>query len=176
MALLLGFGLRACCTTFAGPPAGSSGGEPAGGAPVCAVAVARSASKLAGCKKASPSTTGGRAAFAVNFSLSPLSAEDFTMAEINKLSAGQALDKLRGTDAPRSRMTRLDEEIGALDEETQRLRMTRRRLERDQRSSSTRSNGQQANAGRAAKLIVSGIVTVGLVVVILVVARNAGLF
>jgi len=175
MALLLGFGLRACCTTFAGPPAGSSGGEPAGGAPVCAVAVARSASKLAGCKKASPSTTGGRAAFAVNFSLSPLSAEDFTMAEINKLSAGQALDKLRGTDAPRSRMTRLDEEIGALDEETQRLRMTRRRLERDQRAGSTRSDGQQANTNRVTKLIISGI-TIGIVIVILILAWNGGLF
>jgi len=54
------------------------------------------------------------------------------MAEINKLSAGQALDKLRGADAPRSKMTRLDEEIRALDQETQRLRMTRRRLERNQ--------------------------------------------
>jgi len=175
MALLLGSRLRACCTTFAGPPAGSSGGEPAGGAPVCAVAVARSASKLAGCKKASPSTTGGRAAFAVNFSLSPLSAEDFTMAEINKLSAGQALDKLRGTDAPRSRMTRLDEEIGALDEETQRLRMTRRRLERDQRAGSTRSDGQQANTNRVTKLIISGI-TIGIVIVILILAWNGGLF
>jgi hypothetical protein len=98
------------------------------------------------------------------------------MAEINKLSAGQALDKLRGTDAPRSKMTRLDEEIGALDQETQRLRMTRRRLERDQRSGSTRPNGQQANPGRTTKLIVSGIVTIGLVVVILILAWNGGLF
>ena len=117
----------------------------------------------------------GRAAFAVNFSLSPLSAEDFTMAEINKLSAGQALDKLRGTDAPRSRMTRLDEEIGALDEETQRLRMTRRRLERDQRAGSTRSDGQQANTNRVTKLIISGI-TIGIVIVILVLAQNGGRF
>jgi hypothetical protein len=98
------------------------------------------------------------------------------MAEINKLSVGKAVDKLRDTDAPRSKMTRLDEEIDALDRETQRLRMTRRRLERDQRPGSTRFNSQQANSGRAAKLIVSGIVTIGLVVVILVVAWNGGFF
>jgi hypothetical protein len=30
------------------------------------------------------------------------------MAEISKLSVGQALDKLRGTDAPSSKMTQLD--------------------------------------------------------------------
>ena len=98
------------------------------------------------------------------------------MAEINKLSASQALDKLRGTDAPRSKMTRLDEEIGALDEETQRLRMTRRRLERDQRAGSTRPAGQEANTGRAAKLIISGIITIGMVVVIFILASNGGLF
>ena len=98
------------------------------------------------------------------------------MAEINKLSVGKAVDKLRDTDAPRSKMTRLDEEIGALDRETQRLRMTRRRLERDQRSGSTRPNGQQVNTGRTTKLIVSGIIAIGLIVVILVVARNGGLF
>ena len=97
------------------------------------------------------------------------------MAEINKLSVGQALDKLRGTDAPRSKMTRLDEEIGALDQETQRLRMTRRRLERDQRSGSTRSDGQEVNTGRVTKLIISGI-TIGIVIVILVLAQNGGRF
>jgi hypothetical protein len=94
------------------------------------------------------------------------------MAEINKLSVGKAVDKLRDTDAPRSKMTRLDEEIDALDRETQRLRMTRRRLERDQRSGSTRPNGQQVNTGRTTKLIVSGIIAIGMIVVILVVARN----
>jgi hypothetical protein len=98
------------------------------------------------------------------------------MAEINKLSVGKAVDKLRDTDAPRSKMTRLDEEIDALDRETQRLRMTRRRLERDQRSGSTRPNGQQVNTGRTTKLIVSGIIAIGMIVVILVVARNGGLF
>jgi hypothetical protein len=60
------------------------------------------------------------------------------MAETTKLSVGQALEKLRGTEAPKSRMTRLDEEIDALDKETQRLRAARRRIERDQRDSSTK--------------------------------------
>jgi hypothetical protein len=60
------------------------------------------------------------------------------MAETTKLSVGQALEKLRGTEAPKARMTRLDEKIDALDKETQRLRATRRRIERDQRDSSTK--------------------------------------
>ena len=62
------------------------------------------------------------------------------MAETTKLSVGQALEKLRGTEAPKSRMTRLDEKIDALDKETQRLRAARRRIERDQRDSSTKRN------------------------------------
>jgi hypothetical protein len=97
------------------------------------------------------------------------------MAEINKLSVGQALDKLREADAPRSKMTRLDEEIGALDQETQRLRMTRRRLERDQRAGSTRPDCQEANIGRVTRLIISGI-TIGIVIVILILAWNGGRF
>jgi len=56
------------------------------------------------------------------------------MAETTKLSVGQALEKLRGTNTPKPKMTRLDEEIDALDQETQRLRAARRRLERDQRA------------------------------------------
>jgi hypothetical protein len=56
------------------------------------------------------------------------------MAETTKLSVGQALEKLRGTDTPKTKMTRLDEKIDALDKETQRLRAARRRLERNQRS------------------------------------------
>jgi len=98
-----------------------------------------------------------------------------TMAEIIKLSAGQALDKLRGADAPRSKMTRLDEEIRALDQETQRLRMTRRRLERNQRAGLTRPDGQEANTGRVTKLIISGAM-IGIVVVTLVLAWNGWLF
>ena len=96
------------------------------------------------------------------------------MAEITKLSVGRALDKLRGTDAPRSRMTRLDEEIGALDEETQRLRMTRRRLERDQRAGSTGPDAQKANARHVTKLKISGII-IGIVIVIAILAWMWGL-
>jgi len=55
------------------------------------------------------------------------------MAEINKLSAGQALDKLRRPDV-QSKQTRFDEKTNALDEDIQRMRATRRRLERDQRA------------------------------------------
>ena len=44
------------------------------------------------------------------------------MAEITKLSVGQAIDKLRGTDEPASKMARLDEKMDALDEETRQLR------------------------------------------------------
>jgi hypothetical protein len=41
--------------------------------------------------------------------------EDFTMAEINKLSVGQAIDKLRGKDAPKSEMEQLDQKIEELE-------------------------------------------------------------
>jgi hypothetical protein len=60
------------------------------------------------------------------------------MAETTKLSVGQALEKLRGTDLPKSKITRLDEKIDTLDQETQRLRAARRRLERDQRAGSAK--------------------------------------
>lgn len=60
------------------------------------------------------------------------------MAEITKLSVGQALDKLRGADAPKPKITRLDEKIDALDQEIQRLRAARRHVERDQRNNSTK--------------------------------------
>jgi len=58
------------------------------------------------------------------------------MAKTSKLDVGKALDKLRGTDLPKSKMTRLDENIDALDQEIQRLRAARRRVERDQRAGS----------------------------------------
>lgn len=57
------------------------------------------------------------------------------MAETTKLSVGEALDKLRGTGAPKLKITQLDEKIETLDEETRRLRAARRRPERDQRGS-----------------------------------------
>ena len=46
------------------------------------------------------------------------------MAEINKLSAGQALDKLRRPDV-QSKQTRLDEKMNALNEDIQRMRATK---------------------------------------------------
>ena len=64
--------------------------------------------------------------------------EDFTMAEINKLPVGQVLDKLRSADVPKSKITRLDEKTEALEQEIQRLRAARRRLERNQRPGSTK--------------------------------------
>ena len=48
-----------------------------------------------------------------------------------RLSVDKALEKLRGSDETKSRMTLLDEKHKALDEELQRLRAERRRLERD---------------------------------------------
>jgi len=51
------------------------------------------------------------------------------MAEINKLSAGKVLDKLRRDDAPKkSKLMQLDEKAEKMDEEIQRLRATTRRL------------------------------------------------
>jgi hypothetical protein len=49
------------------------------------------------------------------------------MADTTKLSVGKALEKLRADD-PKSKATRLDEKIDALDKETQRLRAMRRSL------------------------------------------------
>src|SRR6516165_11808970 len=66
--------------------------------------------------------------------------EDFTMAEINKLSVGQAIDKLRGKDAPKSEMEQLDQKIEELDEATQRLRSERHRIERDQRANQNKAS------------------------------------
>ena len=60
------------------------------------------------------------------------------MAEINKLPVGQVLDKLRSNDVPKSKITRLDEKTEALEQEIQRLRAARRRLERNQRADSTK--------------------------------------
>ena len=48
-----------------------------------------------------------------------------------KLDVGTALEKLRGSDEPRSRMSILDEKNKALEEEIRRLRAERLRLERD---------------------------------------------
>jgi hypothetical protein len=60
------------------------------------------------------------------------------MAEISKLPVGQVLDKLRSTDVPKSKITWLDEKTEALEQEIQRLRAARRRLERNQRAGSNK--------------------------------------
>jgi hypothetical protein len=103
------------------------------------------------------------------FARSTSSAEDFALAEISKLSVGQALDKLRGTDAPASRMTELGGKIDALDKEMQLLRATSRRVERDQRAASTGSDVPEAVVGRAINSKTLWM-TIGLVIVILVMA------
>ena len=59
------------------------------------------------------------------------------MAETAKLSVGQVLEKLRGTDVPKLKRKWLDEKIEALNQGTQRLRAASLRLERDQRGGST---------------------------------------
>jgi hypothetical protein len=97
------------------------------------------------------------------------------MAETTKLSVGQALEKLRGTDAPKAKMARLDEKIGTLDQETQRLRAMRRRLERDQRAGSNGRDAQEANTRRGTKLKILGII-IGIVIVIPILAWKWGLF
>jgi hypothetical protein len=48
----------------------------------------------------------------------------------NKLDVGKALEKLRGSEEPKTRMTIVDEKNKALDEEIRRLRAERRGLER----------------------------------------------
>lgn len=93
------------------------------------------------------------------------------MAETTKLSVGQALDKLRGTGSPESKMTRLDEKIGAIDEEMQRMRAINRRIERDQRAGSTGRDAQNANTNvrSGAKLKILWI-AIGMVIVISILA------
>jgi hypothetical protein len=93
------------------------------------------------------------------------------VAETTKLSVGQALEKLRGTDAPKAKMARLDEKIGTLDEETQRLRAMRHRLERDQRARPTGRDAQEANTRPVAKLKILGIIF-GVVIVIPITKRT----
>ena len=50
------------------------------------------------------------------------------MADPTRFSVGKALEKLRGTNDLKSKKTRLDEKIDALDEETPRLRAMRHSL------------------------------------------------
>jgi hypothetical protein len=55
------------------------------------------------------------------------------MAETSKLSVEKALEKLRGSDSPKSKNAQHDDKIDALDEEIERMRAQRRRLEQHQR-------------------------------------------
>jgi hypothetical protein len=55
------------------------------------------------------------------------------MAETTKLSVEKALEKMRGSDPPKSKSARLDEQIEVLDEEIKRMRAQRLRLDRHQR-------------------------------------------
>ena len=96
------------------------------------------------------------------------------MADITKLSVGQALEKLSGTDAPKAKMARLDEKIDTLDQETQRLRAMRHRIERDQRAGPTERLAQETNVRRVTKLKILGI-TIGIVIVIPILAWMWGL-
>jgi hypothetical protein len=52
----------------------------------------------------------------------------FAIVDTTKLSVGKALEKLSGTDKPKSNVARLDEKNDALDKEMQRLRAMRRSL------------------------------------------------
>jgi hypothetical protein len=97
------------------------------------------------------------------------------LAETTKLSVGQALEKLRGTDAPKAKMARLDEKIYTLDEETQRLRAMRSRIERGQRAGPTGIEAQPANVRRVTKLKIFGII-MGIIIVIPILAWKWGLF
>ena len=92
------------------------------------------------------------------------------MAEINKLSVGQAVDKLRGTDVPEeSKLTRLRRKNAELDEDMQRMSATRHRLEWDQRAGSTGCDAQKANARHVTRPKILGIV-IGIVIVIFILA------
>ena len=95
------------------------------------------------------------------------------MAEINKLSAGQALDKLRRPDV-QSKQTRLDDKMNALNEDIQRMRATRRRLERDQRAAATTTNDAQGMNARPGNKngpypIRAVLAVVGLVLLVLII-------
>jgi hypothetical protein len=66
------------------------------------------------------------------------SAEEVTVAEINKLSVGKVLDKLRSNDAQKaSKTTHLEKKIETTDEEIQRLRAASLRLKRGPRAGRT---------------------------------------
>jgi hypothetical protein len=91
------------------------------------------------------------------------------MAHTDKLSVGQALDKLRGgSDTPLSKMQQLDSKIDSLDEEMRRMRATSRKVERDQRAAATAPQAQDVVPGRRPiRLWVLGITAALAIVLIL---------
>jgi hypothetical protein len=94
------------------------------------------------------------------------------MAEIEKLSVGKVLDKLRRADASSSKCRRLDE----LDDEIQRLRAQNRRLERDQRAASTaRGAPEVENPERATTWLKIVGITIGIAILIPLLAWSCGL-
>jgi hypothetical protein len=91
------------------------------------------------------------------------------MAEINKLDVGKALDKLRGAETPKARMTQLDDKIAALQEETQRARAMGYRVERGQRGASAAPEPQQpaktrAGTSRAVWIAVAVVVAIAVLI------------
>jgi hypothetical protein len=55
------------------------------------------------------------------------------MADTTKLSVEKALEKLRGKEPSKSRAAQFDEKVDKLDEEVERMKAQRLRLERHQR-------------------------------------------
>jgi hypothetical protein len=97
----------------------------------------------------------------------------FAMAETTKLSVGKALEKLRVTEEPASRMARLDEKLSEVDEETRRLRATRLSVERGQQATPKTRDAEDANKGRFKKLGIAGfaIVIVAIVLALMALAK-----
>ena len=96
-----------------------------------------------------------------------LTGRGLAVADTTKLSVGKALEKLRGTDAPKAKMAQLDEKIDILDEETQRLRAMRRRLGPDKRASSSGLDAQAAGDSPGRKLKIFIIIGILMVIAIL---------
>lgn len=90
------------------------------------------------------------------------------MAEISKLSVGQALDKLRA-DTPETKVARLGAKMGELDDEIQRLRAASRRLERDQAANSM-GDAPKVNVKPVARPKNLGVISWTVILAILIVA------
>ena len=87
------------------------------------------------------------------------------MAETTRLSVGQAIDKLRGTEAPQSKLAHLNEKIEEANEETRRLKATRLSLERSQQTAAAGRDAHEAGKGHIAKLGISSIIVLVVIVI-----------